>query len=122
MLWKTREGNFLIEGRQFPIHLSGSGYGVKLRDGREITTAAEYFEVSESGRLVKTFSRPNTTTLEDDLFVQNIYIVVGSELVRFFVTENAQNTSVNPAQIIRGLVAIGDYEFPFDAKTFTDRT
>lgn len=112
----------MLEGRHFPIHLSGSGYGVKLRDGREITTAAEYFEVSESGRLVKTFSRPNTTTLEDDLFVQNIHVVVGSELVRFFVTENAQNTSVNPAQIIRGLVAIGDDELPFDAKTFTDRT
>ncbi len=112
----------MIEGRHFPIYLSGSGYGVKLPDGREIKTAAEYFEVSESGWLVKTFSRPNTSTLEDDLFVQNIHVVEGSELVRFSVTENAGGSSLQQTQIIWGLIAVDDDddEVPFDTKNFTN--
>jgi hypothetical protein len=114
MIWKTTSGNYLIEGQHFPIKLSGTGYSVKLPDGQQIQTSAEYFEVSDSGRLITKYPRPSTSTLEHDLFVQNIHKVSGCELIRYFVTENAGSISVKQVQLLWGLVPAHGEEIQFD--------
>jgi hypothetical protein len=86
-MWKTREGNLLLEGEVHPIYLAVSGQGVRLPNGAVIHEAAEYFEITESGALVTKFSGPWTSTLEDDLYVSGIHVVIENALYRFFYNQ-----------------------------------
>jgi hypothetical protein len=83
-IWKTREGNLLLEGEVHPIYLAVSGQGIRLPNGAVIHEAAEYFEITASGALVTEFSGPWTSTLEDDLYVSGIHVVIENALYRFF--------------------------------------
>jgi hypothetical protein len=119
MIWKTRSGNYLIEGQHFPIRLSGTGYGIELPDGNTIHTSAEYFEVSDCGRVIRKYPPPSSSTLEHDLFVRDIHKVSGSKLIRYFVTENDGSISVKQVQLLWGLVPASSDEIHFDPAAFT---
>jgi hypothetical protein len=83
-MWKTRDGHFLLEGETHPIYLAMSGLGVRLPNGGVIHEAAEYFETTDSGTVITKFSAPWTSTLEDDLYVSGIHVIIEDALYRFF--------------------------------------
>jgi hypothetical protein len=115
MYWRTVEGNFLLEGVSRPILLSSSANVVELPNGMQITTASEYFCVSRAGEILVKYSSPWTSTLEDELYVIDIHVVLGSNLYKYFYTERLWHGSrIDGEVLLRDLVAIGRHQLPFD--------
>ena len=120
MIWQIRDGHFLVEGNRYPIYLSGSGYGVPLPDGNEIRDAAEFFEFTESGRLVKKYGPPFTSTLEEFLYVTDIHVVIVDALYKFFWIERLSDRRLEHSRLFHGLNRIDDRDLPFELKYVPD--
>ena len=82
MIWKTSEGHFLIQGRMARIPFIHGGVG--LKDGERFYDSAEYYEVTSSGKVVKRYGEPFPFSLEDDMTVSNIHLVIKDVLYRFY--------------------------------------
>jgi len=80
--WKTSEGHFLIQGKMTRIPFIHGGVG--LKGGERFHESAEYFEITNSGRVVNRYSEPLPFSLEDEMTVSNIHLVIGDVLYSFY--------------------------------------
>ena len=74
-------GNLLVEARLAPIPYAMGGVG--LPGGEVLREWGKYYEVTEAGELVREWKEPTHFSLEDELFVGDIYRVVDGALYRF---------------------------------------
>src|ERR671911_2276977 len=82
MVWITTDGHFLIQGKMAPIPFIYGGVG--LSDGKRFDESAEYYEITTSGVVIKKYSEPLPFSIEDEMTVSNIHIVIGDSLYKFY--------------------------------------
>lgn len=122
MSWRISEQQFLIMGRSYPIYLSLSVNKVRLPDGTLIDSAHEYFRVSADGSVLKWYRGPSTSTLEDCLYVINIYSVEQTALMEFFWTEcYGREAKLEKQVCLSNLEPIQEVHLPFDAARVVDQ-
>ncbi|HEX8073156.1 MAG TPA: hypothetical protein VF546_24635 [Pyrinomonadaceae bacterium] len=121
MIWKTTEGNFLVERDMAPPPFVEGGFG--LPGGERYYEAAQYYEITSAGEVVKKYSAPTSYGMEDDLCVSNIHRVVGDTFYDFQWVERA-DYSVEPRRTedvrLRGLEPF-EGRLPFDADAVIER-
>ena len=81
MIWKTPENRFLVQGDRHPIP-NCVNLPLQLASGDSIEEAAEYFEIADSGTVVRGYSAPSNHGYEDELWVVNIHAVIATTLYR----------------------------------------
>lgn len=82
MIWRTFDGDWLVQGRSHRIQLSLSRNRVLLPDGSQIRDACEYFRIGPDGSLLQHYRGPQTSTVDDELYVFDIHVVIGDTLHR----------------------------------------
>ncbi len=80
--WKTRVQTFLIQKNLARIPFVGGGVG--LPNGESVFEAAEYYETTSSGNILKKYGAPIPFSLEDEMTVSNIHCVIGDTLYNFY--------------------------------------
>jgi hypothetical protein len=58
--------------------------GVGLPDGERFEDAAEYYEITGGGRVIKKYGEPLPFSIEDEMTVSNIHRVIGNSLYEFY--------------------------------------
>ena len=82
MVWKTPEGNFLIQRNMNVIPFINGGVG--LENGERFRESAEYYEIASSGKVVTRYGEPLPFSIEDEMTVSNIHLVIGDALYKFY--------------------------------------
>jgi hypothetical protein len=111
-IWKTPDGHLLWEGQRHTLH---SVCPIQRTNGEILEESAEYYKATEAGDIVTVYSAPLTSSLEDDLYVVNIHLVIESTLYRFMWRERyGGDTELNTEIEIGGLVPFAGTTLPFD--------
>jgi hypothetical protein len=111
-IWTTPDGHLLWEGEK---HTLNSACPIQRTNGEIIEESAEYYKATEAGDIVTMYSAPMTSSLEDDLYVVNIHLVIESTLYRFLWRERyGGDTELNTEIEIVGLVPFARTTLPFD--------
>lgn len=82
MHWKTSKGTFLLEKNRAPIPFISGGVG--LANGERFDEAAEYEEVTPAGDILRTYGAPLPFSIEDEMTVSRIHLVIGTSLYKFY--------------------------------------
>jgi hypothetical protein len=115
MAWRISEQEFLIKGKSYPIYLSLSVNRVKLPDGSLINSAHEYFRVAADGAILKWYCGPSSSTLEECLYVINIYSVMQTSFFEFSWTEGYGRAPELQQKVwLHDLELIAEDRLPFD--------
>ena len=115
MSWRISEEEFLVSGRSYPIYLSLSTNRVALPDGTFINAANEYFRVSAEGVILEWYTGPFTSTLEECLYVIDIYCVLQLSLYKIDWTECYGRPPARQKQVcIQDLAPILEDMLPFN--------
>lgn len=88
MIWRTSDGAWLVQGRSHRIQLGLSRNRVRLPDGSLIRESSEYVRIGPDGALLQRYPGPRTSTVDDDLYVFDIHVVLGDALHRCTWIEN----------------------------------
>lgn len=88
MIWRIPGGEWLIQGRSFTIQLGLSRNRVRLPDGSLVRESCEYFRTGPDGGLLQRYPGPQTSTVDDDLYVFDIHVVLDGALHRCTWIEN----------------------------------
>ena len=112
MIWKTAEGNFLLQGGVELIPLSSS---IHLPQGESIDASYKYYYVAPDGRVIKVYSEPLPYSIDDTQGICNIHLVVGSKLYAFhWIEHDVHEPVVKEAMILSDLEACDPGALPFD--------
>ena len=111
--WKTKEGTFLVQKNLAPIQFVSGGVG--LKNGERFNKSAEYYEIDGSGNIIEKYGAPRSGSLEDELYVSGIHLVIGDSLYDFFWSQRYPEESTQRAK--RLLYGLEPHEspLPFDA-------
>ena len=82
MHWKTKQGTFLIEMNWGVIPFINCRIG--LPGGETFDGAGEYVEAANTGEVLKRYSAPMPFSIEDEMTVSNIHLVIGDGLYKFY--------------------------------------
>jgi hypothetical protein len=82
MNWKTTHGTFLIQKNMARIPFISGGVG--LTDSQRFHEAAEYYELTNVGKVINQYSKAIPFSIEDEMTVSNIHLVIGDALYRFY--------------------------------------
>ena len=58
--------------------------GVGLPDGERFDDAAEYYEITDGGKVIKKYGGPLPFSIEDEMTVSYIHRVIGNTLYEFY--------------------------------------
>ena len=83
MKWKTKKETYLIQIKKVPIEFTSSSVG--LTNGERFNESAVYLEKTSSGKIITRYGEPTSFSLEDELFIDNIHLVIGDSLYRFYL-------------------------------------
>lgn len=81
MNWKTTKGSFLIQKNR--VHIPFISGGVGLADGERFNEAFAYDEITSSGELIGQYGEPMPFSIEDEMTVSSIHLVIGDSLYEF---------------------------------------
>lgn len=102
MTWRTTAGTFLVSGRATRIPFIHGGVG--LDGGERFEEAAAFYEISESGELVKKYNEPYPFSIEDEMTVSDIHHVIGDTLYRFYWSQQwRRDVRITSERCLHGL-------------------
>ena len=82
MNWKTTKGSLLIQKNM--VHIPFISGGVGLVDGERFNEAFEYDEITSSGETIHKYGEPMPFSIEDEMTVSSIHLVIGDCLYEFY--------------------------------------
>lgn len=82
VIWRTFDGDWLVQGRSHRILLGLSRNRVRLPDGSQIRESCEFFRLGPDGTLLQHYRGPQTSTVDDELYAFDIHVVLGDALHR----------------------------------------
>ena len=82
MVWRTTTGTFLVQRNMSPVPFLYGGIGPP--DGERFDDAAEYYEITDGGEVIKKYGGPLPFSIEDEMTVSNIHRVIGNTLYKFY--------------------------------------
>lgn len=85
MKWKTNQNTFLILENITLIPFIYGGVG--LEGGEMFDTSAEYIETDMSGHFVKRYDPPQPFSIDSEMTVSNIHLVIGDCLYKFYYSQ-----------------------------------
>jgi hypothetical protein len=113
MVWLTTDANFLIQGQMAPIPFIYGGVG--LSDGVRFHESAPYYVMTQSGRVVKKYGEPMPFSIEDEMTVSNIHLVIGDALYDFYWSHiYPREARIEVTLRLRGL-RLYETPLPFDS-------
>jgi hypothetical protein len=112
MVWKTSEGHFLIQGKMTRIPFIHGGVG--LADGERFHDSAVYYEISSSGKVVNKYGEPLPFSIEDEMTVSNIHLVIGDALYRFYWSQLYRYESRFEIEMLLRNLQVYNSLLPFD--------
>lgn len=116
MAWRTPQGDWLIEGRSHPIQLGLAVSRVHLPDGRLVRASSEFLRCDDDGALLQHYRGPVTSTVDDDLYVFDIHVVIDGRLLRCTWIENYRDgDELRSVVRLEGLQEVADDALPFAA-------
>ena len=122
MMWRIGTNGYLLAGEAYPVLLSMSGGTVRLSDGTCVDSAREYFRVSVDGEVQQRYGGPWTSTLEDELYVSDIHVVLGSTFRRIFYVERLwREQRAEETVLLEDLTPVQRSELAFDPGSVIDR-
>ena len=90
--------------------------GVGLTHGDRFDESAEYYEITNSGSVIKKHGAPQSLSLEDKLFVSGIHLVIGDALYDFCWSRRyPDEAGLEVKMLLHGLQPC-DGPLPFDAE------
>ena len=99
--WKTTKRTYLIENELTSIPFVSNGIG--LNSGKRFDDAAEYHEMTGSGRMVKKYGRLFHVIIEDQLTVSNIHRVIDGALYKFHWSQCGDRAELQFTLLLSGL-------------------
>ncbi|MDQ2687905.1 MAG: hypothetical protein M3Y28_08575 [Armatimonadota bacterium] len=120
LFWKLPDGRFLMAAWTQPWPHSGV-YDVFLPDGTALEGVTRYYVVSAQGVCVEAYPAPGVYSLEDFLYLHDLFAVMGDRLCRFLWWEQwgyGTRTDLR-AVILEGLVPCPVTDLPFDPAQIT---
>jgi hypothetical protein len=112
MVWRTSEGHFLIQGKLTRIPFIHGGVG--LADRGRFHESAEYYEISNSGKVMNRYSEPLPFSIEDEMTVSNIHLVIGDALYKFYWSQlYGHEARLKVEKLLRNL-QVYNGQLPFD--------
>ena len=118
MIWKTPDGNYLLQGVASPIPMEVK---IVLRDGESVAAAAKYYLVSPAGRVLREFGAPSAYSFEEDLGISSIHCVVDRGLSSFhWIDRDMSGPVVNERLELADLMACDPGGVPFEPAAVMD--
>jgi len=118
MIWKTPDGNYLLQGAASPIPMEVK---IVLRDGESVAAAAKYYLVSPAGHVLREFGAPTAYSFEEDLGISDIHCVVDRRLLSFhWIDRDARGPVVNERLELADLMACDPGGVPFEPAAVMD--
>lgn len=113
MAWITREGDYLVEGQRY--HLYHGAESIRDHKG-SFLQPAKFYLIENKGNVRSTFSEPIYYSIEDELGVTNIHVIVGDALYEYFWRQRDAfpEPKVSIKILLNGLRTIHDDEVPLD--------
>lgn len=99
---------------------------IQLPDGEVLQYATFYTEVTAEGKSIAAYSTPRAYSLEDVLYIYDLYAVTNGQFCRFLWQEQWGSEAKISVQevLLRGLTECSVKDLPFDPQTvvFGDST
>jgi hypothetical protein len=86
MIWKTHDGNYLVQGVSEPVK-DLLGQPIQRADGTPIAAGAAFALLTPTGELATRYSTPLAYSLDDEWGICNIHCVIANRLYSFHWTE-----------------------------------
>lgn len=116
MRWRTPQGDWLVEGRRFPIQLAMAANRVRLPDGTLTRQSCEFFLIDPGGCVREYFRGPLTSTVYAELYAFDVHVVIGAALHRCTWVEHWRDGDrLHDSLKLEGLRPAGAESPPFDA-------
>nr|CAA9299136.1 hypothetical protein AVDCRST_MAG63-5026 [uncultured Armatimonadetes bacterium] len=113
--WKTPDGHYLLQGaeKSWPISSPSS---VRLPHGDIIDHAVPYHVITPAGQLTVTYPTPRVFSLEDTLYIYDLYVVTDGQLRQYMWQQQWGCDEEIKAQgaVLTGLVEQDVSGLPFD--------
>ena len=91
--------------------------GVGLKNGEKFDSSAEYYEITNEGTVVNKFGRPLPFSIEDEMTVSSIHLVIGDALYGFYWSRQYPfEAGIKATKILHGLEPF-ENELPFDVES-----
>lgn len=113
MNWKTTKGSFLIQKNM--VHIPFISGGVGLADGERFSEAFEYDEITSSGEIIHKYGQPVPFSIEDEMTVSNIHLVIGDSLYEFFWSQQYPHEAKLKVKTLLHGLQLNASPLPFDA-------
>ena len=116
MKWKTTQNTFLIVEKITLIPFIYGGVG--LEGGEMFDNSAEYIETDMSGHFIKRYGSPLPFSIDSEMTVSNIHLVIGDCLYKFYYSQvfgyepNVQSeVLLSRLEIFQGELPFGEIDF-----------
>src|SRR5262245_50306934 len=112
MFWLTPAGEYLVEGEVCSL-----SYGAEsLRDpGGSPLRAAKYYLCTATGEVTQAYAAPQVYSIEDELGVTNIHVVLSGTLHRHHYRQvGPREPEVRSEALVAGLKPRSRKSIPFD--------
>lgn len=89
--------------------------GVGLKNGERFNKSAEYYEIDGSGNIIEKYGAPWSGSLEDELYVSGIHLVIGDSLYDFFWSRQYLHEAKLKVKLLLYGLEPHESPLPFDA-------
>jgi hypothetical protein len=118
MKWKTGRDTFLIQKDLAKIPYIYGGVG--LEGGERFDESAVYFETTTTGQIVKRYSEPLPFSIEDEMTVSNIHLVIGDCLYSFYYSRRFRSDPELKAELLLSGLELYEDALPFNEGNLFD--
>ena len=88
--------------------------GLGLANGERFHESAEYYEITSSGKVINKYCEPLPFSIEDEMAVSNIHLVIGDVLYNFYWSQlSGHEARIKVEMRLRNL-QVYDGPLPFD--------